>query len=138
MRKPNEVWQKAALFAQLWEEIYREKFIITGMELKWAKELVGVDNDLIVERFKIFKGDEWYGENARHSLPSFVKNFNTFVKKTRRADGTWKTEEPMPIREVSEMFKPIGEMLSVRKTTDKNSGFNCPRCGGIHSAKFIC
>ena len=62
MRQPNEVYQKAALFKQLWEQKYRgEVLVLVPMVFRWAKELIDVDNDLIVERFKIFSSDEWYG-----------------------------------------------------------------------------
>ena len=133
MRKPNEVWQKAELFQQFWEAKYApEPFIINGMVLKWAKELVGIDNDLIYQRWKIFSEDDWYGENTRHSLPAFVKNFNSFVAKSRRKDGTWKREEAMPMKEVAKLFAPIADSLSVvKKSSDPNGKYKCVKCGGL-------
>jgi hypothetical protein len=140
MKPPNEVFQKASLFKSLWEQRYpNEVYVLVPMVFKWAKELIDVDNDLIVERFKIFASDEWYGENTRHSLQSFVKNFNSFVPKTRRKDGTWKREEPMPMDAVAKLFQPIADAVAVeKKATDPNAKYTCPKCHKMHSPNYQC
>ena len=78
----SEPYRKAALFASLWEKEYGEKFIINGMMCKWAKELVDVQDDTIVSRFRVYIREEFY-QGCRHSLPAFVKNFNSFVPKVK-------------------------------------------------------
>lgn len=78
----SEPYRKAALFASLWEKEYGEKFVINGMMCKWAKELVDVPDDTIVSRFRIYIREEFY-QGCRHSLPAFVKNFNSFVPKVK-------------------------------------------------------
>ena len=86
-RQPTEVMQKAKLFQRLWGQHYPEPFVINGATLRWAKELIGVPDDVIVERFNRYVADRWYGEHVRHSLQAFVKNFNSFVK-PQNGDGS--------------------------------------------------
>jgi hypothetical protein len=140
MKEPNPVFQKAALFKQLWEEKHpTETFALIPMVFRWAKELIEIDNDMIVERFKIFAEDEWYWENTRHSLPAFVKNFNSFVPKVRRRDGTIARREPMPIARVQKLFEPFVEKMSAeKKATDPNEKFRCTKCNTIHSPNADC
>lgn len=86
-RQPNETYEKAMLFAQLWEEKYvGETYIITGKDLKYAKELKTIPNDEIVRRLRVYLKDDWYGENCGHSLAPFVQNINNFIP-AKREDG---------------------------------------------------
>lgn len=82
--RPDEPFAKCLLFKQLWEEVYvGETYIITGKDLKFAKELTSIDNDTIVARLQVYLGDAWFGEHTRHGLASFVSNINKFIPEKR-------------------------------------------------------
>jgi len=84
--RSDEPYSKFLLFKGHWERKYPgEKYLKTGKDLKFAKELVEIEDAEIVRRLQIYFKEEWYGENCRHSLPAFVQNLNTFVP--RRKEG---------------------------------------------------
>lgn len=141
MKPPNEVFHKASLFKRYWETKYiGEEYFLLGEVFKWAKELVGIEDVVIEERLKIYLKQEWHGdETRRHSIAAFVKHFNSFVPKTRRRDGTWQPQEPMPMKEVQKLFEPIANQLaSVQKSSDPNSKYECPNCHNTHSPNYKC
>jgi hypothetical protein len=79
-RLPNPVYAKALLFKSQWEQFYEgETYIITGKDLKFARELREVNNDEIVRRVQLYFREVWFGEHCRHNLAAFVSNINQFV-----------------------------------------------------------
>jgi len=78
--KSDEPYAKALVFKQAWESHYvGETYIITGKDLRFAKELAAVSNDEIRRRLGVYFRNEWWGEHCRHSLAAFVSNINSFV-----------------------------------------------------------